>query len=305
MTSLPFDTQARLLMQLLPLIARVSHFALKGGTAINYFYRDMPRLSVDIDLTYLPLKNRIDTLKDIDESLHRLSVKIQNNIHGVQITEKKVTTSGQITALIIQKDKASVKIEPNSVIRGSVFGTKMQRLCASASKKFQASLQLNTLSVEDLYGSKLCAALDRQHPRDLFDVKLLFDNEGLTDDIRKAFLVYLISHNRPMNELLNPNFKDIKQIFENEFQGMTFIQITLPELIEIRKTLLKQIRTDLTSNEKYFLISVKENRPDWEKLGIDGIDKLPGVLWKLHNLKRMTKKKHTEAVEKLKQCLKY
>lgn len=303
MTSLTFNTQARLLMQLLPLIARESQFALKGGTAINYFYRDMPRLSVDIDLTYLPLKNRVDTLQDISESLYRLSVLIKNKIIGTNITEKKSTTSGQMTALIVQKDKAPVKIEPNLVIRGSVFGTKIQRLCSSAGKHFQASMQINTLSIADIYGSKICAALDRQHPRDFFDVKLLLDNEGLTDDIRKAFLVYLISHNRPMHELLNPNFMNIQKIFVNEFQGMTFIPITLTELLETRKTLLKQIHTDLTSDERYFLISVKEIHPVWEKLGINGIDKLPGVLWKLHNLKRMSKKKHIEALEKLKQCL--
>ncbi len=64
---------------------------------------------------------------------------------------------------------------------------------------------------------EICAALDRQHPRDLFDVKLLLDNEGITDKIRTAFIVYLISHNRPMNELLNPTFQDISHQYTSEF----------------------------------------------------------------------------------------
>jgi hypothetical protein len=46
------------LIRVLPSIAEEACFALKGGTAINLFVRDMPRLSVDIDLTYLPVQPR-------------------------------------------------------------------------------------------------------------------------------------------------------------------------------------------------------------------------------------------------------
>ncbi len=61
----------------------------------------------------------------------------------------------------------------------------------------------------------MVAALDRQHPRDLFDVSALLANEGLTDALRTAFVVYLISHNRPAVELLAPGRLDI----EAEFRG--------------------------------------------------------------------------------------
>jgi hypothetical protein len=54
----PFTEQVRLLVALLPSVAKQTCFALKGGTAINLFLRDMPRLSVDIDLTYLPVEDR-------------------------------------------------------------------------------------------------------------------------------------------------------------------------------------------------------------------------------------------------------
>ena len=64
--------QVRLLIDVLPHIAKENVFALKGGTAINLFYRDMPRLSVDIDLTYLPVEDRNASLRHIDEALDRI-----------------------------------------------------------------------------------------------------------------------------------------------------------------------------------------------------------------------------------------
>lgn len=58
-------------------------------------------------------------------------------------------------------------------------------------------VEANVLAFEDLYGGKLVAALDRQHPRDVFDVKMLYDNEGLTDDLFRTFFVYVVSSGRP------------------------------------------------------------------------------------------------------------
>lgn len=190
-------------------------------------------------------------------------------------------------------------METNTVISGTVYETQIQRLCDNAMEKYHASVKLKTLSVADLYGSKICAALDRQHPRDFFDVKLLLGNEGLTNDIRRAFIVYLISHNRSMVELLDPNFKDISRTFENEFQGMTLYPVKLKDLENTRRDLVEQIHSGLTSDEREFLLSVKELRPDWNKLGIKGIEKLPAVQWKLYNLKRMNKNEHSDAVKKL------
>ena len=168
---------------------------------------------------------------------------------------------------------------------------------------FSQSPKARVLSLQDLYGGKICAALDRQHPRDFFDIKLLLENEGLTEEIRKAFIVYLISHSRPMSELLDPNFKDIQSVFENEFQGMTRESVSLKQLLDTRDKLVKCIHSDLTSNERKFILSVKERRPDWELLGLDGIDRLPAVQWKFQNLERMEREKHAEAVERLKRCL--
>ena len=149
----------------------------------------------------------------------------------------------------------------------------------------------------------LCAALDRQHPRDLFDVKLLLDNEGITEEIRKAFVVYLASHDRPIHELLDPKAKNIRRIFENEFAGMTVDSVSYEDLIAARDTLIETIRKELTSGEREFLVSLKSGRPKWNSIGIEGVENLPAVQWKLLNIQKMSAKKRGELLEKLMRVL--
>ena len=67
-----YYNQAELLLRILPLIYRQREFALKGGTAINFFFRNLPRLSVDIDLVYLPIEDRATTLQNISNLLSYL-----------------------------------------------------------------------------------------------------------------------------------------------------------------------------------------------------------------------------------------
>ena len=159
------------------------------------------------------------------------------------------------------------------------------------------------VSFEDLYAGKICAALDRQHPRDLFDVKLLLEKEGLTERLRKALLIYLISHSRPMEELLAPRFKDLRPVYYGEFQGMTLMEISLSELEGARVRLLESIIASLTDDEKRFLFSVYELDPDIAFLGLDGVLELPAVRWKLQNIERMSSSKRESSLRKLKLIL--
>lgn len=297
----PFYHQAELVIRIIPFIYQEEVLAIKGGTAINYFIRNLPRFSVDIDLTYVPLKDRAHSLTDISKILNRISARIQKNIPNTSIRLKR--TDGTVSTLFIQRESLQIKVEANTVIRGTIFPCLEKVMCEEARTLFNQSPKARISSLQDLYGGKICAAFDRQHPRDFFDVKLLLENEGLTEEIRKAFIVYLISHSRPMSELLEPHFKDIRSVFENEFQGMTREAVSLKQLLDARDKLLKHIHSDLTINERKFILSVKECRPVWELLGLDGIDRLPAVQWKLQNLERMDRKKHAEAVERLKRCL--
>jgi predicted nucleotidyltransferase component of viral defense system len=295
--------QSELLLRILPIINREDNFALKGGTAINFFFRNLPRLSVDIDLTYLPLQEREVSLKGINDCLLNIEKDIYRLLPKAKITRKRFPINKFIYGLLINNQDAVVKIEPNTTIRGTVYPVVEMELCKRAEEIFELTLSCRTLSLEDIYGGKICAALDRQHPRDLFDVKLLLENEGLTDGIRKSFIVYLMSHDRPIVEVLNPGLKDIRETFQNDFMGMTSAPVELEELLDIRINLIKLIKSSLTENEINFLLSFKEMRPEWELLGVNGIENLPSVQWKLINLRKMRPDKHKQAVDKLREYL--
>jgi len=292
-----------LLLQVLPSISSEPEFALKGGTAINLFLRDMPRLSVDIDLTYLPVASREESLNAIHTGLKQIKRNIESKITGIKVTLANVKGISVPTSLNVQSKNATIKVETNLVLRGSVYPSKFMGLCASAQNEFEMYTEIQTLSDADIYGGKLCAALDRQHPRDLYDVMVLLENEGITEEIRKAFVVYLASHSRPMNELLAPNWKDISEVFHKEFVGMTTEPTELSSLLKARDKMLLTLKQDLTKEEKQFLISIKEGSPDWYILGIKGLENLPGLQWKLSNILKMNQDKRSMALEKLKNAL--
>ena len=298
-----FFKQAELLLRILPLIYKEEVLALKGGTAINFFVRDLPRLSVDIDLTYLPVNERSFALDEIRRILLKISEGIQKRIQGTEVTPKKILGTDVIKGLIVDRAGVTVKIEPNLVLRGNVYPPEIKILSKKAQDLFELSLQCRILSSYDLYAGKICAALDRQHPRDLFDVHLLLENEGIKTELRKAFIVYLISHPRPMVEILNPQKIDISGIFEKEFKGMIAQSITLEELETTRDKLVATLREELTPNERQFIVSMKQGQPLWDLLEIEGIEDLPAVKWKLLNILNMDPIKHKKAVHKLRDYL--
>jgi len=300
----PYFKQAELVLRAIPHVAAETCFALKGGTAINLFVRDMPRLSVDIDLAYLPMDEPRETaLKKISEALGRIAAAIKKAIPGAKVQESRAQEPVRVTRLIVATGQTRIKIEPNEVIRGSVFPVEERELTRSAEDLFELSVTARTLSIADLYGGKFCAALDRQHPRDLFDIAVLLENEGITDDVRKAFVVYLASHDRPIHELLDPARKDIRRIYEGEFAGMAVEEMVYEDLIEARETLVETLKKDLTNDEKTFLVSLKEGEPKWRLMGIDGIERFPAIQWKLTNIRKIGVKKRAELLAKLKRTL--
>ncbi len=298
--------QVELLLQILPVINKQDCFALKGGTAINLFIRDMPRLSIDIDLTYLPIEPREQFLKNITSALDTLAHNIKEKEKGkYQVNEIFTKESKQLSKLIVSNNATKIIIEPNLVLRGSVFECETYELCQRAQNEFLKFFTIKTLSFADLYGGKICAALARQHPRDLFDIKILLENEGLTESVRQAFVVYLASNSRPIHELLNPkpNLQDTRKIFEEAFIGMVVETISYDQLIEVRYKLIELILKSLTANERKFLLSVKSGKPDWQLIPIVGLDKLPGLGWKNLNIAKMDVAKQKIALNKLKEVL--
>lgn len=298
-----YTKQVQLLVQILPLIDTERCFALKGGTAINLFYRALPRLSVDIDLLYIPMDEREVALQKIREALGNISDLIKQRIRGARV--QNTHEQSDALRLIVEQGEVRIKVELSPVIRGTVFPEERRAVCEEVEKSF-GYVEMQVASLPDVYAGKLCAALDRQHPRDLFDVKLLLENEGLTDDLRKTFIVFLISHQRPMAELLAPNFKDIRAVYEAEFRQMAKIEVPVEELEVTREQLIREISTGLTENEKRFLLSFKYKNPDWSLLEMNNVDiisSLPSVRWKMQNLERMPVNKHDQAFKKLERIL--
>jgi len=207
--------------------------------------------------------------------------------------------------LILQSDDVRIKVELSPVIRGTVFPIFRMEVCETVEREFGYA-EIQVASLPDLYAGKIAAALDRQHPRDLFDVKFLLENEGFTEDLRKTFLVFLISHQRPMAELLAPHRKDIREVYEAEFAQMAEVDVPVEELEQTREELIALIHKEMTVDERAFLLSFKERKPQWELLGLPNMEEiahLPSVQWKMLNLSKMEEKKHKGAVEKLKEVL--
>lgn len=289
--------QVHLLVRVLPLLDSEKHFALKGGTAINLFYRKLPRLSVDIDLLYLPFDGREEALTNIRLSLTRLSELIKKTIPGTKI--QNTHEQSNALRLIVRQGAVRIKVELSPVIRGTVFPPVRMEVCETVEREFGYA-EIQVASLPDLFAGKICAALDRQHPRDLFDVKFLLENEGFTEDLRKTFLVFLISHQRPMAELLAPHRKDIRGIYVSEFADMAEVDIPVEDLEQTREKLIALINTEMTADEKQFLLSFKGRNPQWELLGLPNIEEvsnLPSVQWKLINLLKMDNKKHSQATQ--------
>jgi len=259
-------------------------------------------LSVDIDLTYLPLNTREEALADISKALQSAADETRRVLNAT-VVEQKLPGTDHVVKLQVRRDGATIKVEPNIVLRGTIHKPVQAALCKKAETEFELSTTVLIAAPSDLYGGKICAALDRQHPRDLFDIKFLLDNEGLTDEIRKAFVVYLSSHDRPMHELLNFKLKEIRPAFENEFKGMTTEPVELNVLLETRQRLMSDIRNSLSKNEKNFLVSLNEGEPIWDLLELPGFEKLPAIKWKLENIRKMDASKRAVHVDLLKRVL--
>jgi hypothetical protein len=171
-------------------------------------------------------------------------------------------------------------------------------------KKFAA---IQVVSDAELYGGKICATLDRQHPRDLFDVYLLFQESGYNEDIKNGFIQALVSHMRTMNEVLEPHLLDQRSAFERQFQGMTDTAFTYEDFEATRENLINIVNSSLSEKDRSFLLTFKRGNPDWDLFPVAGLKDMPAVQWKLmniQNLKRSNPDKHTEIIHRLESLLK-
>lgn len=295
-----YEQQVRLLMRLLPIVAREGCFALKGGTAINLFVRNLPRLSVDIDLMYLPRHGRPEALAGIDAAMKRIEAVIQAEISDARITQN--LNNGTVLRLLVQAERTQVKIEVSPVLRGVVNEPHLQSVTEAVEDAFGFA-ETSVVSFEDLYAGKLVAALDRQHPRDLFDVRDLFAHEGLTNGLREAFVIYLLSHNRPMGEVLSGRVKDLVNEYRDGFEGMTESAVSIDDLIQTQQRLMADLIGKMPEIHRDFLIGFERGEPDWSLIGIVHAPDLPAVKWRQRNLDALEPVRRGKLVTLLEQSL--
>lgn len=293
-----YKKQVALLLSVLPEVAKEKTFALHGGTAINLFIREMPRLSVDIDLTYIPIEDRDTTLGNIRTALGNIKTRIEKVVPDVRVIDRSERGKLQIS-----QAGTVIKLEVNLVGRGMIADPVELPLCFRAQEEFDAFCSIQTVPFEQLYGGKICAALDRQHPRDIFDVKYLLETEGFSQKIKTGFFLCLLGSDRPIHEIIDPNLQDQRAALSNHFAGMSNEDFSYEEFETVRRRLIDTIHKSLNSKDKEFLLSVKNLEPDWS---IYDFSRFPAIIWKLQNLQRLKEnnpEKHFQQYEYLRKTL--
>lgn len=266
--------------------------------------RDFPRLSVDIDLAYLPLEPREIALANVRNAFAGIAA----NINKMPDLNAVLQDNKPDEMRIIVEDHSSlnrgtqIKIEVSPVARGTLLPTIELDVVAAVENEFGFA-SMKVVSLPDLYGGKLCAALDRQHPRDLFDIKLLLENQKIDRALFSGFITYLLSHKRPISEIMNPRWKDLTQVFENEFQGMTAEPVTLEALKLVPEKMMQGLKDNFNQQDYDFLVSFKKGEPDWSLACSDQIQYLPAVQWKLLNIRKMPKQKHIDSISALQKTI--
>jgi hypothetical protein len=282
----------RLMLEVAPEVFASGRFAMKGGTALNLFVQDMPRLSVDIDVVFIPHRTPRETaLAEIASELSALKTRINRRGIKAEIASSK---TGDETKLLARRDRIEVKIEINHVFRGTLLPVETRSLTKTASDLFTTALSVPTLAVAELYGSKLVAAMDRQHPRDLFDVHGMFNRFGLTPEIVECFVGYIAGHNRPVHEVLGSRDIELARPFENEFAGMEREPVSLKVLGDARVRLRRELAASLTANHKRFLVGLVAGEPPWEAMQCRHLAELSAIQWKLQNLARLKRTNATK-----------
>ncbi len=272
-----YRNQVGLLIRILPLIYKIEDFAIHGGTAINLFVKNMPRLSVDIDLTYLPLSNRDESILNIQKKLVVLQVEIEKSISGVRIIFKK-----EALKLFCSWKNSLVKIEVNGIKRGIIGKTEDWELCAKATAMFSMTSRARLVPLSVLYGGKIVAALSRQHPRDIFDYKHMEINSF--DLVKEGFIFNLLSTEKPIIEILQPKPLNQEAALTNQFIGMTDQKFDYNDYEIARKDLIKTILRNLNQTDREFLISFESGQPDWRKCIAGDLRIYPAIEWKLLNI---------------------
>ncbi len=294
-----YRQQVELLLRIIPTLEEVDSFAIHGGTAINLYILDLPRYSVDIDVTYTPIKSREESFKEIRKNLTIIKEKVKTVVPDIVITEKP-------NKIYCTQKGVMVKIEVSGTKRGLIDPALLRPLCNAAQNEFETANKARIVSLSQLYGGKIAAALDRQHPRDLFDVKLMFDFITNFEQIKRGFFYSLLGSDRPIIESLHPNRLDHQETLVKQFAGMTKIPFSYEDYEETREKLVDFINSNLSRHDKEFLIAFEAGEDLSQYTEYQEYLHFPSVQWKMQNiskLKKINPTKHRRSVENLEDFL--
>lgn len=277
--------QVRLIISILPILAEQSVFAIKGGTAINLFYQEFPRYSVDIDLTYLPVQDRETSLQQISENLNSLGNEIKQR--RPEYSVRRLSGGGKLaTRILVSYMDTDVKIEVSPVMRNTLFPPSLMNVRDTVKHEYGSASML-VLSAEEVFAGKFCATLERSLPRDLFDVKIFFDNQHVSDLLLRVTIIYLLCGRRPIHEMLLPNKKYIDNLYNAEFKQIMITKVSLDDLYLARAQLFKALHEKLDDRVMTFLEGFHECNPNYSLIGLPQAENLPAIKWRLLNLNKL------------------
>ena len=268
-----YAQKVELLLRLMPIIMEEGVFAVHGGTAINLFLKD---------LTYIPLADRSASIEDINTHLKSISEKAKKAFKGMHVVPNYSTCK-----LLCEYHGKQVKVEVNQTKRGIVGGDVIvQPLSDKAQEEFGLYCEAHIVPLAQLYGGKIAAALSRQHPRDLFDVKYM---DVPIADCREGLIFCLLGSDRPIHESFAPSLIDQRAAMVNQFDGMTDIPFSYEEFEQTRSKLIEDVNALMTDEDKRFLVSFEKGDPQWAGYEFEYFKEFPSVKWKLMNLAKLSK----------------
>jgi predicted nucleotidyltransferase component of viral defense system len=264
---------------------------LKGGTALNFFYLNLTRLSVDIDLNYIghidrdsTLRERPEIVKAVEQVSTGLGYRLQNGVDDYALREWYLNFTNHAN----RPDRIQVEIN---------F---LMRACALPPQEKEATplgtatpCRYLVLGLEELFGGKLKAMIDRHHPRDLYDL-FRFSNAGLTHDadlLRKLTVLFASTMDHDLRTYGIDRFKELDQ---NELERLLYPLLRAddrPTAAEMLKTISPLLETVLDHDrETSYLeaIASGQYRPELlfpERADIvERIRQHPALLWKAGNV---------------------
>jgi len=272
-----------LLVQLVPRVFTSERLALKGGTAINLYLDEAPRLSVDLDLVFTQIGLPRDVaLGMINDEMRRIAAELASD--GLDVSSAVAAELGE-TGLLASNGRVQVKVETNMVFGGTLLPATIMNLSPGAQQWLAREAPARVLNPAEVYAGKFMAALDRQHPRDLYDVWRLYQRGPIDPQIISAFVIYLCGHNRPPHEVLDSPERLLVEDYTRSLVGMIRGEIpSLDALVASRAQLRTDILNGLQPSDRAFLVEFFAGDPDWSLLAFPHASDLPALQWKQRNL---------------------